>query len=352
MHGSKPQSTLLGIVHYFTTVRLCLTCAQPKFSCAQVQVTRAQGLVTRAQDFSLVRNPCPGSIVMAEILLRTGLRTCARKGQDPMNPDFNFSPSTHKACMCTLLCVAFANLWTREQAPNSIDWNDMRFDLDGEKTPNGDSYLDELLTFLIRQCDAVLCPFGILSDGIHFVVISLESPAPDGKSASLPSHYVGTVVRKTTDLSVAFCVAAILHRFSWTLYRTPTELTHGALFRDPSLAVNANPRAFRDFDVYSLARDRPLFETFLRWKSEQASLASHNVLRAGLGFVVHRHVISSEGRGRPDPPQSGRLLPWRSPTTYIVPVPDETKDALAAKFRPRDAVADVLLNSTGELFFF
>ncbi|KZW02416.1 hypothetical protein EXIGLDRAFT_829303 [Exidia glandulosa HHB12029] len=143
----------------------------------------------------------------------------------------------------------------------------------------------------------------------------------------------------TTDYSLTFCIAAILHRFSWSLVPS-FRLCSGATRLSAAsvlLGCNEQPENFRDFDIYQLERDRDLFVQFLDWKAG-VSLQQPPVV--GTVLTIEPNVIER------------KLFAWRIPPKYHkMPIDAVTEAAVRAEDRVRDRLVDECLSSNDTLSF-
>lgn len=268
--------------------------------------------------------------------------------------DMSFNPLLHKACMCVMFRVvrtfSLCQTWAANichQPENTLDWSE--FDFDKPRTLSVRTTAEQLIARLVRQCDDVFCPYGLLTDGVRTLMFYLNDPT------NCVTRWVSFRITAVTEHSVAYCIASILCRYSRSLLPSWT-VCHGAMNAGPSPACVDSPQCFRDFDLYQLQRDRRLFEMFLDWKAGISAQAAQFVPRCGQVLLIHRDVIASE---RPATlpssanihPAAARLLPWRCPVRYRRSVPIDTQQALSGIPRPRDAEIDRFLDSTEALCF-
>lgn len=207
--------------------------------------------------------------------------------------------------------------------------------------------LEQLCTVLVRQCDDVSCPYGLLTDGARTLMLCLENP--ERRQIDPPTHAVGCHAFATTEYSVAYCVASILYRFSITLLPNPS-ICHGAMSSDPSSSYNEVAQSFRDFDLYQLQRNRDLFRTFLEWKARE--LLQARPISCGQLLLVERDILSRPPQAPGDlRPTAARLSSWRCPVNYVKTVPLESHQALSGAFRPRDSQVDEFLDCSDAMYF-
>lgn len=228
------------------------------------------------------------------------------------------------------------------QEPGTIDWKKMRKIKSTKGVPNT---MPSCVGQLCREYNSA---FFLLTDGYTSAMIDNRDDARIIEGVPL----IKRLIYSASEYPVRKMLALFIWNEIWSLkifhtvlLRSPLpQLLHGALNnpaipKPPSQGASTLvlPQSFRDFDLYTLQRDKDAWDSFSAWKkaiSESCTLlTTGDTLQVECnGFIKHYSTYS------------------RSPFPDR-PVPPEALEVVSRFSRPRDEVIDTILSQNTTLQF-
>ncbi|KZW02403.1 hypothetical protein EXIGLDRAFT_734531 [Exidia glandulosa HHB12029] len=240
----------------------------------------------------------------------------------------SYDASRYSLCLCTVLRLP----------PGSLE--DLDDDLDSieSHSPGIEWPFEPLVSSLIIECEATLCPFALVTDDTKMLFLDL---GPDRPPRPIRRYCSYQVVR-CSDVSLPYALAAVMNRLSPSL-RENAPVVYGASNHPTALPYNQTALGFRDFDYYQLGQSEHAYGEFLRCKTVACASALSALPVIGSALPIIRCDVVSIGH-------SGRFQPLRS-NDPIWPLSKETEQRILTQRRARnEGLAQSLRN--GELLVF